>query len=363
MLELKNLSKVYGDVVAVDDINLTIKKDEFFCLLGPSGCGKTTILRLVAGFESPTSGHILLDGKDISKLPPYKRDVNTVFQNYALFPHLSVFDNIAYGLRIKNVSGDEVRERVIKMLDMVALKGLDDRMPSQLSGGQQQRVALARALVNKPSIILLDEPLSALDEKIRRQMQVELSNIQYEVKVTFIYVTHNQEEALTMGDRVAIMRDASILQLGTPAEIYEKPQSRFVAEFIGSMNIFEGRVVSKNGNSAMIRLCDDEVIEVRRKLEFDEGREILFGIRPESLKLTRENPSDDENCFPGVIENKVYFGEITEYIIKIKTGKNMQVMYQNYFLKESNLIPFSEGDKVNIVWDKTSGQILGAQQG
>ncbi len=360
MLELRNLTKIYNDIVAVDNISLTIKKGEFFCLLGPSGCGKTTILRLIAGFERPTTGSIFLHGQDITDLPPYKRDVNTVFQNYALFPHLTVFDNIAYGLKIRRTDYDEINERVKKMLEMVALKGYEDRMPSQLSGGQQQRVALARALVNKPSIILLDEPLSALDQKIRQQMQVELSNIQFEVKVTFIYVTHNQEEALTMGDRVAVMKEGDILQLGMPAEIYEKPQTRFVAEFIGSMNIFEGKVTDIKNGTLSIELFDREIIEVSRKAEVQKGQKILFGIRPESLRLSSNPAKENENSVQGIIENKVYFGDITKYIIKLQNGHNMQVMYQNYFLTDSKLIPHSEGDKVQVIWDKTSGQILSA---
>lgn len=358
MLEIKNLRKTYGTVVAVNDVSLAINKAEFFCLLGPSGCGKTTILRLIAGFEKPTSGSILLDGRDISHIPPYKRDVNMVFQNYALFPHLSVFDNIAYGLRIKKRPSREIRDRVGSMLAMTALEGLEERMPSQLSGGQQQRVALARALVNQPSLLLLDEPLSALDHKIRQQMQVELSNLQRKVGITFLYITHNQEEALTMGDHIAVMKDGRILQLGGPEDIYEKPQNRFVADFIGSMNFLEGRFIGTNNGYSQVQLFDDSVIDVQRRVEIDRLRDILLAIRPESLRLSRNAPKEGENSVPGTILNEVYFGDVSKYIIEIRPEKRVQVLFQNYLLKESKMDPFQEGEKVNIIWSKTSGQIL-----
>jgi len=358
MLEIRNLRKVYGTTVAVNDVSLTINKAEFFCLLGPSGCGKTTFLRLVAGFEKPTSGTILLDGQDISKSPPYKRDVNTVFQNYALFPHLTVYDNIAYGLRIKKLPRVEMQDRVRAALSMSSLEGMEGRMPSQLSGGQQQRVALARALVNQPALLLLDEPLSALDQKIRQQMQVEMSNIQRKVGITFIYVTHNQEEALTMGDRIAVMKDGNILQMDGPTEIYEKPRSRFVADFIGTMNFFEGKVVAIHNGHCKIKLYDEEIVDVQRCLDLYENQGIVFGIRPESLRLSRSLPKEGENCIEGVIENEVYFGDVSRYIIRLRGGYRVQVMFQNYLLKDSKMDPFEEGEKVNIIWSKTSGQVL-----
>src|SRR5690349_8509778 len=239
-IRLANLTKRFDDVVAVDDLSLEIEQGRFFALLGPSGCGKTTTLRMIGGFEEPTSGTIELGGRDVSTLPPYRRDVNTVFQSYALFPHLTVYENVAFGLRRKKVRGDELRRRVVTALELVGLAGLERRKPRQLSGGQQQRIALARALVNEPRVLLLDEPLGALDLKLRKEMQIELKSIQQRVGLTFIYVTHDQEEALTMSDRLAVMNNGRIEQVGTPAEVYEKPSTAFVAGFVGVSNILEG---------------------------------------------------------------------------------------------------------------------------
>ncbi|MBN1948242.1 MAG: ABC transporter ATP-binding protein, partial [Candidatus Cloacimonetes bacterium] len=279
MLTLKNLTKKYGQFTAVADIDLEIRQGEFFCLLGPSGCGKTTILRLIAGFEKVTAGSILLDGRDLTQLPPHRRDVNTVFQNYALFPNLSVYENISYGLRIKKVPGKELRDRVARVVELVSLGDFVNRMPGSLSGGQQQRVALARALVNEPSILLLDEPLSALDKKISEQTRNELAELQRKVGITFIFVTHNQTEALALADRIAVMDRGSIVQCDEPKIIYEHPVTRFVADFIGNMNFFEGRITAVKPGETIIELADEGPVVYSSRRSYEPGRPVTFCIR------------------------------------------------------------------------------------
>src|SRR5918999_682885 len=261
-VELRGLTKRFDDVVAVDSIDLHIDAGEFLSLLGPSGCGKTTTLRLVAGFERPDEGSVLIDGADVTALPPYKRDVNTVFQSYALFPHLNVFDNVAYGLRRNKVGGDDVERRVNEILDLVDLAGFGRRRIAQMSGGQQQRVALARALVNRPQLLLLDEPLGALDLKLRKQMQLELKRIQGEVGITFVYVTHDQEEAMTMSDRIAVMNAGRFEQVGAPQDVYELPATEFVASFLGASNLLDGEIESANGSMAKVRLSAGTAISL-----------------------------------------------------------------------------------------------------
>jgi len=276
MLELRGLTKLYGDFPAVKDLDLTIQENEFFCLLGPSGCGKTTTLRMIAGFEKPDEGNIFLNGSDLKDIPAHKRNINTVFQSYALFPHLNVFENIAFGLRMSHVPEKEIQERVENMLKTVALDGFAERLPGKLSGGQQQRVTLARALVNEPKILLLDEPLAALDEKLRLQMQVELANLQRKVGITFIFITHNQEEALTMADRIAVMDNGSIIQIGLPDDIYLKPKSRFVASFIGQMNFMKLDALTASDEGVQIKLADGSVVQLDQPTPVANPSELRF---------------------------------------------------------------------------------------
>ena len=324
------VSRHFGDVKAVDHVDLEIRDGEFFSMLGPSGSGKTTCLRMIAGFDRPTSGSIYLYGQDVSNLPPYERDVNTVFQDYALFPHMNVGDNIAYGLMIKKIAKPERMKRVDEMLELVQLSGFASRKPSQLSGGQRQRVALARALINHPKVLLLDEPLGALDLKLRQQMQVELKAIQKRVGITFIFVTHDQEEALTMSDRIAVFSQGRIEQIGTPAEIYERPASTFVAGFVGTSNLVGG--------------------EVAKRIT---GSDQMFSIRPEKIRMTAENtqPEKDMLSVPGVIRDVVYLGLFTRYLVEIEGGSDLVVVEQN--LKTTSMDVLSaKGQKVRLQWHR-----------
>ena len=288
-VRLDHVTKRFGDFMAVDDLSLEIKQGEFFSLLGPSGCGKTTTLRMIGGFEEVTDGTVYLGDQDVTGLPPFKRDANTVFQNYALFPHLSVFENIAFGLRRRKVPDREIRGQVAAMLKLVELPGYEQRKPGQLSGGQQQRIALARALINHPRVLLLDEPLGALDLKLRKQMQVELKSIQSEIGITFIFVTHDQEEAMTMSDRIAVMRHGKIEQLGPPEALYERPQTEFVAGFLGVSNLLDAEVAGKEGGFAELRLADGSVVRAP-SADVNGGGRVRLGVRPEKLRVL---PIDD----------------------------------------------------------------------
>src|SRR5919197_3405930 len=312
---VKHFPAQAGAVAAVEGVTLSILEGEFFSLLGPSGCGKTTTLRLVAGFEEPTSGSILLHGRDVVGVPPYRRDVNMVFQHYALFPHMDVFENVAFGLRRKKVPGGELRRRVMDMLELVELSGRERRRPRQLSGGQQQRVALARALVNRPRALLLDEPLGALDLKLRRAMQLELKRIQREVGITFVYVTHDQEEALTMSDRLVVMHQGRIEQLGAPRAMYERPATRFVANFLGTSNIIAGRV----GSSGAIVLGPDERVVVPGS---SPGAEVELTVRPEktTLRPADDPPGDGASRLRGQVTEVVYLGTSTSYTVTATGG-------------------------------------------
>ena len=307
--------KTYGDVVAVDNVDLTVGAGEFFTLLGPSGSGKTTTLRLIAGFERPDAGRIELRGVDVASKPPYERPVNTVFQDYALFPHMNVGDNVAYGLRVRGVGRRERRQRAEQALEMVRLAGYGNRRPAQLSGGQRQRVALARAIVNRPEVLLLDEPLGALDLKLRQEMQVELKRIQGEVGITFIYVTHDQEEALTMSDRIAVFNGGRVEQVGAPSDVYERPQTEFVAGFVGVSNILER-----------------------------EGRKIT--VRPEKIRLLDAGTSDGE---PGTIRDAVYVGMVTRYTVELDAGGVLQVVEQN-LERSSEDVSSAKGQRVRLLW-------------
>ena len=333
----KNVSRHFGDVKAVDNVEIKIMDGEFFSMLGPSGSGKTTCLRMIAGFDRPTSGQIVLYGQDVSNLPPYERPVNTVFQDYALFPHMTVEDNIGYGLMIKGMSKSERMKRVDDMLDLVQLPGFGYRKPSQLSGGQRQRIALARALINHPKVLLLDEPLGALDLKLRQQMQVELKNIQREVGITFIFVTHDQEEALTMSDRIAVFNEGKVEQVGSPAEVYEHPVTSFVAGFVGTSNLVSGDVATRITGSSN-----------------------RFSIRPEKIHLANagENIENDMFFADGTVRDVVYLGLFTRYLIELDGGGDLVVAEQN--LKTTSMDPAkARGQKVRVFWKKEHVSYVG----
>jgi spermidine/putrescine transport system ATP-binding protein len=329
-VRLVQVVKRFGDVVAVDRIDLDVHDGEFFSLLGPSGCGKTTTLRMIGGFEEPTSGLIELQGEDVTWLPPYRRNVNTVFQNYALFPHLTIFENVAFGLRRKGVRGDEVRSRVTEMLALVELPGFERRRPTEISGGQAQRVALARALINRPAVLLLDEPLGALDLKLRKQMQVELKRIQQEVGITFIYVTHDQEEAMTMSDRIAVMNKGRYEQLGDPESLYERPATRFVAGFLGVSNLLPGRVDGAEDGYAVCRLADDTRVRVPRA-QVDGHSAVDVGVRPEKIRMLAPSadPPNGSNGLTGTVVDASYLGVSTQYIVETRHGERVTVYEQN----------------------------------
>ena len=329
-IRFEKVSRYFGEVKAVDHVDLEIRDGEFFSMLGPSGSGKTTCLRMIAGFDRPTSGSIFLYGLDVSDLPPYERNINTVFQDYALFPHMTIQDNIAYGLMIKGVPKKERYKQVDEMLDLVRLPGFGHRKPSQLSGGQRQRVALARALINHPKVLLLDEPLGALDLKLRQQMQVELKSLQKRVGITFIFVTHDQEEALTMSDRIAVFNEGKIEQVGTPAEVYETPASPFVAGFVGTSNLISG--------------------DVARRIT---GSEQMFSVRPEKIHMSSANGTVDEGMVSinGTIRDVVYLGLFTRYLVEIEGGNDLVVVEQN--LKTTSMDVLSaKGQKVCLSWYK-----------
>ncbi len=339
-VRLERLAKRFGKVHAVDDVDLEIAEGEFFSLLGPSGSGKTTCLRLIAGFERPTAGRVLLAGQDVTGRAPYERDVNTVFQDYALFPHMSVRQNIAYGLRVKRVPRAERDARVDDAIAMVHLDGLADRRPAQLSGGQRQRVALARALVNRPELLLLDEPLGALDLKLRQAMQVELKSIQREVGITFIYVTHDQEEALTMSDRLAVFHEGRIAQIGTPADVYENPVSAFVAGFVGVSNVLRGELAVMAGGAA----------------------DQAFTLRPEKIRLEEPQAAvgADEVGFDGTVRDVVYLGAHTRYLIALEGGDDLTVVEQNLDTS-STQASAAKGRSVRVVWKRASARPLVAE--
>ena len=327
----KDFPSVSGSVKAVERVDLGIQEGEFFSLLGPSGCGKTTTLRMVAGFEEPSSGQILLHGRDVVGVPPYRRDVNMVFQQYALFPHMDVFENVAFGLRRKKVPAAELRARVTEMLELVELTGRERRRPKQLSGGQQQRVALARALVNRPRALLLDEPLGALDLKLRRAMQLELKRIQREVGITFVYVTHDQEEALTMSDRLVVMNAGRIEQLGAPRELYERPATRFVANFLGTSNILAGRLVRRGDRWGLDGLRPDERVLVDHANGVGDGRHAEIAVRPEKMVLrASDDPPPAQQCaLRGTVTEIVYLGTSTQYRVRTDGGTQVAVYKQN----------------------------------
>jgi spermidine/putrescine transport system ATP-binding protein len=347
-VRLIRLTKRFEDVTAVDDISLDIHRGQFFALLGPSGCGKTTTLRMIGGFEDPTEGRIELGGVDVASLPPYKRDVNTVFQSYALFPHLSIFENVAFGLRRRGVKGADLRTRVGESLELVGLAGFESRKPRQLSGGQQQRVALARALVNRPRVLLLDEPLGALDLKLRKEMQLELKRIQHEVGITFVHVTHDQEEAMTMADQIVIMNGGHIEQLGTPSELYESPRTAFVAGFLGVSNLLEGTVVGPD----RVRLADGTVAVVPATGLAGRTGAVQIGVRPEKLKIGE----GEVNTLAGSVIESAYIGVSTQYIVDTPAGA-VTVYVQN---EGSGAGAISPGDRLTLGWSRDSTFVVDA---
>ncbi len=341
-IQLLDLTKRFGAHTAVDGINMDIPSGEFFSMLGPSGCGKTTTLRMIAGFEQPDAGRIVLDDQDMVHSPPHKRPVNTVFQNYALFPHLNVFDNVAFGLRRGRISKEEVKRRANEALELVMLGDLGDRRPSELSGGQQQRVALARALVLKPAGLLLDEPLGALDAKLRRQLQIELKSLQEQVGITFIYVTHDQDEALTMSDRIAVMNDGHVEQMGSPREIYEAPETAFVADFLGASNLMDGVAHGGDGHGrCRVTVGDRELVAALGQSEVNGPGKVT--IRPERVQLESPGASDDhENRIGGEIERSIYIGSAFQLIVRLDVGCTIEVEIQNSGYQEN----FEVGNRV-----------------
>lgn len=344
MIILTNLRKQYGDFVAVENTTLNVKKGEFLTFLGSSGCGKTTTLRMIAGFEDPTEGSILIGGKHAEHLPPNKREVNTVFQNYALFPHLTIRENIAFGLKLRKVKKAEIKERVENIIKLVKLEEHADKSPDQLSGGQKQRVAIARAIVNNPKVLLLDEPLGALDLKLRKEMQLELKQLQRELEITFIYVTHDQEEALTMSDRIVVMNKGRIEQVGTAHEIYERPQTKFVAQFIGETNLFEDvEILEKNGNDYVVAIGSEKVSTDSMK-DFKPGEKVHISIRPENMKLSR-TPMEGRESIAVTYDSNIYVGNISKFVVFTDQGRRLTA---SEFSEDAGT--FNKGDKVYINW-------------
>jgi putative spermidine/putrescine transport system ATP-binding protein len=340
-VRLEGLRKTFGDVVAVAGVDLEVREGEFFSLLGPSGCGKTTCLRMIAGFEEPTAGRIVLHGRDVAGLPAYERDVNTVFQDYALFPHMSVHDNVEYGLVVKGVGRTECRQRVGEALRMMRLDRLDRRKPGELSGGQRQRVALARALVNQPRVLLLDEPLGALDLKLRQAMQIELKSIQERLSMTFIYVTHDQEEALTMSDRIAVMNQGRVEQVGSPAEVYERPTTSFVAGFVGASNVLSG----------------DAALAIT-------GKRQSITVRPEKIRLGSldDRPGPDEVSADGVVHDVVYVGAFTRYVVELDAGGELVVLEQNLTMSSMDVLQ-ARGRHVRLFWNRQHSRVIATAGG
>ncbi len=348
------VTKMFGDFCAVDDVSFTIREGEFFTMLGPSGCGKTTTLRMIAGFEEPTEGRILLQGRDVTYVPPARRNVNMVFQAYALFPHMTVWDNIAFGLQIKKVSRSETKERVEEAIRTVRLETFEKRKPGQLSGGQQQRVALARALVNRPAALLLDEPLGALDLKLRKELQLELKHLQTQTQTTFVYVTHDQEEALTMSDRIAVMKDGIVEQIAAPRELYERPATPFVAGFIGVSNLIHVRVDRREGSVAVMDLGDGERIVAT---DTGGGSELEVTVRPEKIKFAAgEIAASTVSSVSGVINEVVYLGSMTQLEVELRTGEHLTV----HRLNDEGADPVV-GERVVLHWAADHSYVIGGR--
>jgi spermidine/putrescine transport system ATP-binding protein len=349
-VRLERVTKTFGDALAVDDLSLDIAEGEFFSMLGPSGCGKTTTLRMIGGFEEPSRGTVYLGGRDVTDQPPYKRDVNTVFQSYALFPHLNVFENVAFGLRRRKVAKGDIKARVDDALRLVEMSGFEERKPGQMSGGQQQRVALARALVNHPKVLLLDEPLGALDLKLRKQMQLELKRIQQEVGITFIYVTHDQEEAMTMSNRLAVMRAGRAEQIGPPEEVYENPQTQFVAAFLGASNLLEGDLKEQTEAMSMVLLSGGDVVHLpNERAPFRTGDSVLVGVRPEKITIAPDGQRPEGtgwNSVSGLLRMATYIGVSHQYKVEGPAGHELTVWVQNLGAEPAP----ATGDRVTLSW-------------
>ncbi len=355
-VELVGLSKSFGNFKAVDDINLKVYKGEIFCLLGASGCGKTTLLRMLGGFETPSAGRIFIDGEDMSGVPPYERPVNMMFQSYALFPHMTVEQNVAFGLKQDRVPKPELRERVATMLDLVKLGAFAKRKPEQLSGGQRQRVALARSLVKRPKLLLLDEPLGALDKKLREHTQFELIGLQDKLGVTFFVVTHDQGEAMTLASRIGVMEHGEIVQAGTPAEIYEFPSSKFVADFIGSVNIFEGTLIEDEPQ--YVRIESKELggtIYVSHGISAAPEASLWVAVRPEKIFMTTEAPDGRDNVARGTVQDIAYLGDLSIYLVKLRTGKVVRVTRPNTS-RHAEAITWDQ--EVCLSWDASSPVVV-----
>ena len=360
LVEVRGLTKKFGEVTAVDDVSLDFVRGEIFAILGSSGCGKTTLLRMLAGFEPPTAGRIIIDGVDMTDAPPYERPVNLMFQSYALFPHMTVFDNVAYGLKKERAAKPEIQARVKEMLALVKLESLAERKPDKLSGGQQQRVALARALVKRPKLLLLDEPLAALDKKLREHTQFELANLQYQLGTTFVVVTHDQDEAMVLASRIGVMAEGRIVQVGTPGEIYEFPANRHVASFVGNINVIEGRVTRCGAgrvalhcdalNAELAVLCDDALAD---------GTPLSVAVRPEKITISRTLPAgNDHNVLKGTVRDLGYFGDQSLYRVKLAGGTVLQVSAQN--LKRTARLTVEWDDEVYLSWEVASTILLRA---
>ncbi|HUW28891.1 MAG TPA: ABC transporter ATP-binding protein [Sulfuriferula sp.] len=359
VLDIRNASRWFGDLSAVHDVSLQIEAGEFFTLLGPSGCGKTTLLRLIAGFEPLDQGQIFLGGRDMSSFPPEARPIHTVFQSYALFPHMSVAENIGFPLRMRSVSRAEIQARVREALDDVQLPQMAGRYPDELSGGQRQRVAIARALIDQPEILLLDEPLAALDLKLREQMRMELIKLQQEVGITFVYVTHDQSEALALSHRIAVMNEGKVIQVDVPDRIYEFPINRFVADFIGTCNLIDAVVAAVDG--PIVQLLADGLGTVRAHIEqaVQPGQAGVLALRPEKLRIDHDHaPAPGENCFAGVIRHQLYLGDVTRYMVQLEGGVTLEALLPNAAAGGGS--SFEIGDQVQLAWHDRAGRFLNA---
>ncbi len=356
-VRIEHLSKKFGDFVAVDNVNLTIRQGEIFCLLGGSGCGKTTLLRMLAGFETPTTGTIFIDGQDMAGIPPYERPANMMFQSYALFPHMTVAKNIAFGLEQEGLGKAEIDKRVGEILELVIMTPYARRKPHQLSGGQRQRVALARALVKRPKLLLLDEPLGALDKKLREQTQFELLGIQERLGVTFVVVTHDQQEAMTLATRIGVMDRGEIVQVGTPTDIYEYPSSKFVADFIGSVNMFEGRLIEDEPDHVRIESHDlGGTVYVNHGISAAPEAAVWTAIRPEKINIARERPAGEDNFVRGVVKEIAYMGDVSVYLVTLDSGRMMRVSRPNIVRQADDRISWEE--TVFLSWHASSPIVL-----
>ena len=356
-IQIENVTKKFGDFTAIDNLNLDIYKNEFFSLLGPSGCGKTTLLRMLAGFEKVTNGRILLDGEDISEIPPHLRPINMMFQSYALFPHMTVEKNIAFGLKQDNLPPNEINQRVEEMLQLVELTNFAKRKPNQLSGGQSQRVALARSLAKRPKLLLLDEPLGALDKRLREQTQFELMDIQEKLEVTFVIVTHDQEEAMTVSSRIGVMDSGNLIQVATPTEIYEAPVNKDVADFIGDVNILRGIYKGQNDVGTQLHSDDsDSIVFATQEVGASTGDEMWFAIRPEKLEISKKKPTDQHNILNGRIEDIAYGGSFSTYHVRLDNGRILKAIRANRVRTEEHHLTWE--DEVYLHWAPHSAVVL-----